>query len=125
VTSLAVSNVAKSHESFTSAETICGHTRRILTGGVAGTSPSLTRALPGPRRKTAQTLAQGRSFAHADGDVEPRLDSCVGQYLRTVYTGFERVFVPNDLALVAGESSGHMAGIAHHFATFPGVGFPE
>ena len=43
----------------------------------AGTYPSLTRALRGPRRKTAQALARGRFPAHEDGDVEPHPDARV------------------------------------------------
>jgi hypothetical protein len=43
-----------------------------------GTYPSLTRALSGHRRKTAQTLARDRSSADEDGDVEPHPDAHVG-----------------------------------------------
>jgi hypothetical protein len=50
----------------------------VLTAGVAGTSPALTRALSGHRRKTVQTLAQGRSPADEDRDVEPHPDAHVG-----------------------------------------------
>ena len=55
----------------------------VLTVGVAGTHPSLTRALSGRRRKAAQALAQGRSSAYEDGDVEPHPDARV-RYLPMV-----------------------------------------